>query len=49
VRARLGAERRGDLVPQVLLWSVLVAAVVVLTALTLRLARGRRCAAALGL
>ena len=39
VRGRLGAERRGDLVPQVLLWSVLIAAVVVLTALTLRLAR----------
>ena len=38
-RARLAIERRGDLVPQVLLWSVLVAAVVVLTALTLRLAR----------
>ena len=38
-RARLITERRGDLVPQVLLWSVLVAAVVVLTALTLRLAR----------
>ena len=38
-RARLAIERRGDLVPQVLLWTVLVAAVVVLTALTLRLAR----------
>src|SRR5207253_4544164 len=38
-RARLAIERRGDLMPQVLLWSVLVAAVVVLTGLTLRLAR----------
>jgi hypothetical protein len=40
LRARLGAARRGDLVPQLILWTVLVTAVAALTALTLRLARG---------